>query len=202
LYKHSSAYKIVRYNLRCDEKHVSYPTIAKSELSHRGFSFLVVNYCEVTDRDIFDWWAESDRGKNRTTAAGAAGGRKTFLFGRDEDRGPNVSVIGRVRLNAADQVIFPLINARHRGNDRPLAKIEIENSTGYAKINGVDIPPANRHRKQASDGNADYDGFWVCVSGLSKGDAIEFGGTCPGHSSPPWSVSRPEFKTNASWTIE
>lgn len=145
----------------------------------------MVDYCEVTDEDISNWWdkayaLEKPSGNNTPLVIG----NTVFLFGHYSDHGKNNSeqgTTGEVKGSATIQgsetrVVFPIMNSLNEignvGKHPPIDGISNE----YAKVNNSDVPNNKRHNHTKTEQNYLYKGLWVCVTGLSGGEKIKFGG--------------------------
>jgi hypothetical protein len=143
----------------------------------------LVDYCEVTDGDISNWWYGHDtQGESGNTAWVI--GNTVFLFGHYSDHGRDNSRRGsagrrggRANIQGPEtRVVFPIMNSRNEiGNEgRPPPIDGIRNP--YAEINGSPVPNNSIRRNPTRDQNYVYKGQWVCVKGLSSRDKITFGG--------------------------
>jgi hypothetical protein len=134
----------------------------------------LVEYCEVTDEDVSNWWGGPPWVRGNTV----------FLFGHYSDhdqnnstRGTTGRVTGRANIQGPQtRVVFPIMNSRNerRNEGRPPRIDGIRDE--YAKINNSAVPNNSIHRHNKNDQNYHYNGLWVCVMGLSRGDKITFGG--------------------------
>jgi hypothetical protein len=146
----------------------------------------LVDYCEVTDEDISIWWDEAyalEKPSGNNTPL-VKDNNTVYLFGHYSDHGNGNSekgTTGKVTGSAKIQgpqtrVVFPIMNSRNEignvGKTRPIDGIYNE----YAKVNNSDVPNNSRHNHTKTEQNYLYKGLWVCVTGLSRGDKITFGG--------------------------
>jgi hypothetical protein len=145
----------------------------------------LVDYCEVTDEDISNWWdkayaLEKPSGNNTPLVIG----NTVFLFGHYSDHGKNNSeqgTTGEVKGSATIQgsetrVVFPIMNSRNeignQGKPPPIDGIYNE----YATVKTLPVPNNKIRKHTKTEQNYLYKGLWVCVKGLSRGDKITFGG--------------------------
>jgi hypothetical protein len=124
-------------------------------------------------------------------------GDKYFLWGKSEyeSGGPKPLEMTASPKNKNVQFIFPCIAAISPNLADARSDIESKETSYYAEINGNKVPSSATKRldADAGEGLADerfVDAYWVCVSNLSDGDVIRFGGTGPG-----------SFTTEAIWTV-
>jgi hypothetical protein len=149
----------------------------------------MVDYCTNTlgQNDIIQWLrAYRSRQPDQ--------GEKYFLFGHNETEpdSPN-PMRGTANIgNRNVQFIFPCIAAIFEQQANARSDIDSKETSYYAEINGIKVPPSANKRLDADAEGVDrfMDGYWVCVSNLSDGDVIRFGGTGPRR-----------FTTEAIWTV-
>jgi hypothetical protein len=107
-----------------------------------------------------------------------------YLFGHYSDHKKDNSkkgTTGRVTGSANIQgpqtrVVFPIMNSineiGNQGKPPPIDGIYNE----YATVNNSAVPNNKIRKHTKTEQNYLYKGLWVCVTGLSRGDKITFGG--------------------------
>lgn len=140
-----------------------------------------ITFGNVSVDDVINWWDRFDT-KGASLAKGPDG--KIFLYGyMSDDSGGKVK--SSVEVDSPDtEVIFPLINSDAetvaRAKDDIDNKIDSGKPYAYLRINGRTVGQSKFKRVPHSlKSNRHFDGFWVNVKGLTKGDLIEFGGDGP-----------------------
>jgi hypothetical protein len=146
----------------------------------------LVEYCEVTDEDVSNWWGKKayDKEKPNGNNTPLVIGNTVYLFGHYSDHLPDNSkkgtkgkVTGSANIQGPQtRVVFPIMNSRNeignQGKPPPIDGIREE----YATVKNTPVPNNKRHNHTKTEQNNLYKGLWVCVMGLSSGDKITFGG--------------------------
>jgi hypothetical protein len=152
----------------------------------------MIDYCTNTlnKSDIIQW-LHAFRSKEPDK------GDKYFLWGSSEyeSGGPKPLEMTASPKNRNVRFIYPLIAAISPNLADAKSDNDSKETSYFAEINGTRVPPNAIKRLDADAGeglaNERYvDGYWVCVSNLSNGDKIRFGGSGPGG-----------FTTEALWTV-
>jgi hypothetical protein len=152
----------------------------------------MVDYCtNILNKSDIIQWLHAFRSKEPDK------GDKYFLWGSSEyeSGGPKPPEMTASPKNRNVQFIFPPIAAISPNLADAKSDNDSKETSYFAEINGNKVPPSaiKRLDADAGEGLADerfVDGYWVCVSNLSDGDVIRFGGT-----------GTRNFKTEVIWTV-
>jgi hypothetical protein len=133
----------------------------------------LVNYCDVTDEDIGNWWGGPYSQRSPWVI-----GNTVFLPGHYSDhdtdnsvRGTKGRVTGRANIQGLQtRVVFPIMNSRNEiGNEGkpPPRGNKIDGIYNeYAEVNNSAVPNNSIRRHTKTEQNYLYKGLWVCVMGL------------------------------------
>jgi hypothetical protein len=140
-----------------------------------------LTFGNVGSAEVVSWWERLDT-NGASSVRGPDG--KIFLYGYvSDDSGGKVK--SSVEIDSPDtEVIFPLISSdaetQSRARDDIDTKVGDDKPYAYLRINGRTID-GSKFRRVAHSLRSDrhFDGLWVNVKGLTKGDFIEFGGDGP-----------------------